>query len=290
MGLDIKVNSFKEKIMYKLQRLSYQNVLGELKKIRRYYKDYANYNCHEDLKPIVNNLFTGTGVFGPNMLSFEKSNAGMETTKNATKRFCLLSLAHITSKLTRNSKDYPQDVIVELEEFLKDIGRKSLEIRNVNEAPMETYIDNVKSVFNADMIVTQDNYNKLDYVKETRTLVNTCLNNPHYLGFQDVNEKEYKNREIKPNDIKKEDIDTSFNIFLRSIESGMFGANSGEIFSSKSNGRVLDLLNLINGKDEQDKKEIERFNSMIQVEDVYGFKKEIDQQSLADSINRFRNK
>lgn len=276
-----KRSTILEKLSYKLKTLSNSYVLNELKKIRRYYKDNAFEGCHEELKPIVNQLFTG--VFSLNMFNSEKTNEAMKSSKDASKRFCLLSLAHMTSKLTRNSKDYPNDVINELRQFLTDIGSKAEEIKNIDVAPMEPFVDSVKSVFNADMVVTDDNYNRLQYVRNTRTLVDSCFNNPHRLGLQDVNEEMYKNRDIEPGEIKRGDIDTEFNKFLRKINGNMFGVDSPRI-----NKTTLDLLNLINGKDEQNRKELEDLNRKIPVEYAYGYKEEIDSQSLVDSISNFR--
>ncbi len=287
MRLDVyKRATILEKLSYKFKTLSNNFVLSELKTIRRYYKENALENCNEDLRPVVNHLFTS--VFGLDMFSSERTSEAMKPRKDASKRFCLLSLAHMTSKLTRNSKNYPEEVVDELKDFLGDIERRAERIQNISVAPMEPFVDSVKSVFNADMVVTQDNYNKLDYVKNTRALVNTCLDHPNRLGLQDVNENIYNDRDIEPGDIRREDIDAGFNKFLKSIESNIMGANSGDFITSKPNSKVLNLLNLINGKDEQDRKEIEDLNKKIQVEDVYGQTGELDSQNLVDRISNFR--
>ena len=276
-----KQSTLLEKISYNLKTMSNSYVLSELRKIRRYYKENALENCNENLKPVINSLFSS--VYGLDMFYSEKTNEAMKTSKDAAKRYCLLGLAHMTSKLSRNSKNYPEEVIEELKDFINDIGDKAMEIKNISVAPMEPFVDNVKSVFNADMVVTLDDYYKLDHIKQTRALVDSCLKHPNHLGLQDVNEKIYKDRDIEPGDIRKEDIDAYFNKFLRKINGNMFGVDSPRV-----NKTTLELLNLINGKDEQDRKEIENFNRKIPVEDKYGFKDEIDPQTLVDNISKYR--
>jgi len=276
-----KQSTLLEKISYNLKTMSNSYVLSELRKIRRYYKENALENCNENLKPVINSLFSS--VYGLDMFYSEKTNEAMKTSKDAAKRYCLLGLAHMTSKLSRNSKNYPEEVIEELKDFINDIGDKAMEIKNISVAPMEPFVDSVKSVFNADMVVTLDDYYKLDHIKQTRALVDSCLKHPNHLGFQDVNEKIYKDRDIEPGDIRREDIDAYFNKFLRKINGNMFGVDSPRV-----NKTTLELLNLINGKDEQDRKEIENFNRKIPVEDNYGFKDEIDPQTFVDNISKYR--
>lgn len=276
-----KQSTLMEKISYNLKTMSNSYVLSELRKIRRYYKENALENCNENLKPVINSLFSS--VYGLDMFYSEKTNEAMKSSKDAAKRYCLLGLAHMTSKLSRNSKNYPEEVIEELKDFINDIGDKAMEIKNISIAPMEPFVDSVKSVFNADMVVTLDDYYKLDHIKQTRALVDSCLKHPNHLGLQDVNEKIYKDRDIEPGDIRKEDIDAYFNKFLRKINGNMFGVDSPRV-----NKTTLELLNLINGKDEQDRKEIENFNRKIPVEDNYGFKDEIDSQTLVDNISKYR--
>lgn len=270
MKLDIyKRSTLKEKISHRLKTMSSNYVLNELRKIRRYYKENALENCHEDLRPMINGLFSQ--VYDIYMFNSEKTSEAMKPSKEAAKRYCLLSLAHMSSKLSRNSKDYPQEVVMELREFLNDLGHKAEEIQDISVAPMEPFVDCVKSVFNADMIITEDNYNRLDYVKRTRELVEECFEHPERLGLQDVDERLYKNREIEPGDIRRGDIDTEFNNFLKKISGNMFGVDSPGV-----NKTALNLLNLINGKEEQDRKEIEDFNRKYPLELEDGTKTEFD--------------
>lgn len=96
MGLKVyKPATMLERISYKLKSMSNSFVLGELRKIRRYYKNNALEDCHENLKPMVNALFSN--VFDINMFHSERTSEAMKPSKEAAKRYCLLGLAHMTS-------------------------------------------------------------------------------------------------------------------------------------------------------------------------------------------------
>lgn len=246
--------------------------------IANYYTRNSYENCHDDLKPVLNRL--NNSVFGRNMFTFKESYAQLPG-KDSSKTFCMLNLAHIVSKFTNNSKDYPQDSIEEIKYVLEELGKKAEEIKNISGAAMKPYIDSVKSVFYADLIVSNGNYYTAEQVKNTWAFVKTFFDNPQSLGEKDVDKKMYENRDIRPGDVSEGDIAVKYNEFLKKIDTNMFGTNG-----RNTEGVALYLANLIKLKDQQDRKEAEQFNSKIPYEDFFGRQQIFDPSDPEHPWNR----
>lgn len=124
---------------------------SEMRDIMREYRGEALDDCNETLKSKLMMAFSKQGVFGSELEfdSTQKSYA-LPRTASALKRCGLLMLAHMTSKLTKNSNNYSEDTINEINEILDSILYKARDTWNMNSASMEDYISNLRSIYNAD--------------------------------------------------------------------------------------------------------------------------------------------
>lgn len=124
---------------------------SEMKDIMRKYKEEALVDCNERLKPTIMMAFNRDGVFGTELeFDMTQKSYALPRDASALKRCGLLLLAHMTSKLTRNSSNYSEDTINEVNEILNNILFKARKTWIMNSASMEDYISNLRSIYNAD--------------------------------------------------------------------------------------------------------------------------------------------
>ena len=221
--------------------------------IKDYYKKNALNDCHEDLEDKVVAIFNtdfSNDKFGFNEV---KDNIARSKSKKGAKNFSLLCLAHMVSKLTRNSKYYDKEVVDGISELITDIHTRAKDIINLNNATQEDYFYDVMTCFNADkFIIGNFDQHGAEQIKNTREKFKECFENKRKMGYPGIDYSRFKKRTITKNDeVYSEDIDFYFKDFAKIVEGNMFGwDNSTAMLKS------AELCGLIQRYDKQNQEKL----------------------------------
>lgn len=152
VGIFEKASAFVDRIKSRFMSSTFKrDHESEIKHIMHEYKDKALIDCDERLKPKVMTAFSRDGVFGSELeFDITQKSPSLPNDSEALKRCGLLMLAHMTSKLTRNSNNYSEDTVKEVNKILDNVLFEARKVWNMNSNTMEDYISELRSIFNAD--------------------------------------------------------------------------------------------------------------------------------------------